>query len=54
MVNNQLGELLDRDVPFIAPDQGKKFRRTKREYCIACPLGRGAKSDEGTGNGMMI
>ena len=24
MVNNQLGELLDRDVPFIAPDQGQK------------------------------
>jgi hypothetical protein len=48
MVNNQLGELLDRDVLFIAPDQGQSNSGERSEniaYCLR-PW-RGAKSDEG-------
>ena len=37
MVNNQLGELLDRDVLFIAPDQGQSNSGERSEntaYCL--------------------
>jgi hypothetical protein len=54
MVNNQLGELLDRDVPFTAPDQGQSNSGERNEniaYCL--PFCVGAKSDEGAGNGIL-
>jgi hypothetical protein len=40
MVNNQLGELLDRDVLFIAPDQGQSNSGERNENIAFClPLG---------------
>ena len=34
MVNNQLGELLDRDVLFIAPDQGQSNSGERSENML--------------------
>jgi hypothetical protein len=39
MVNNQLGELLDRDVLFIVPDQGQSIQASEMKILhIACPF----------------
>jgi hypothetical protein len=40
MVNNQLGELLNRDVLFVAPDQGQSNSSERSENMhIAVPFG---------------
>jgi hypothetical protein len=53
MVNNQLGELLDCDVPFLRRIKDNQTQASEAKIALLAPW-RGAKSDEGAGNGMMI
>ena len=54
MVNNQLGELLDCDLPLLRRIKNNQSQASEAKILhIACPLAW-SESDEGAGNGMMI